>query len=135
MNNIAPPEVPDSWFISENIRLSCIRSNERWLQNKVGAWLRKNYATTQGYNNDFSQRFVLTEHFIKRLYERSYLDINRVKRKLFAFNLKKDLIKLDGYFIVNLSKDKRVFYVAVCRIGQQGEYIFTTLLNGEDDGH
>ena len=123
--------VPDNWYTSENLRLELIASNDRWFKNKHGFWHRKSYGATHHVRNSFGQSLIVTEHFIKRLYQRSGLAYAKVISILKEFNLH----NRGKYTYVKIPTRFNNYQVPLRRAKDGHTYITTTFINeGIDDG-
>ena len=73
----------DGWFKSENIRLEMIGSPERWMNRKGEKWERvgigKNHVHAMYEDKD---RYIIPNHVITRIYERTDIDMTHFKRWL-----------------------------------------------------
>lgn len=130
-------KVPDSWYTSENIRLSCIRSTERWFKTKHGSWIRLSNGTTDHYISAQGDTIVLTEHFKQRLYERSGLGLGSVKAALDATPMSKLKMYDNNNVLFHFGKKKFGYTIIMEKDSNERVWRAKTMLinkYGENDG-
>ena len=76
------------YYKAENLRLELLGQPDRWVMTKDGMQ-KVNVGTTHHFTG-FYETFVLTEHFIERLYERTNITLEEFKN--FLMNLYMDQV-------------------------------------------